>query len=86
MSLQLVSFNASLKQAQIADFSQQLHFAVCVNQLVHIKTCSAAKVSVNGFTMTLVAKQKNNPKVIEMGSAGRAFLVTASKRSVRHKP
>jgi hypothetical protein len=33
-----------------------------------------------------VVKQKKSPSVIEIGSAGRAFRVTARRRSVRHKP
>jgi hypothetical protein len=36
--------------------------------------------------MMEVVKQKKSPRVIEIGRAGRAFLVTASRRSVRHKP
>lgn len=51
-----------------------------------MKTCSAASISVNGLTMIDVVKQKNRPNVIEIGSAGRAFLVTARSRSVKHKP
>ena len=43
-------------------------------QKFYIKTCSLARVSVNGFTIILVAKLNINPKVIEIGSAGRAFL------------
>lgn len=51
-----------------------------------MKTCSAARVSVKGLTMIEVVKQKNKPNVIEIGSAGRAFLVTANSKSVKHKP
>ena len=40
----------------------------------------------NGVIITDVVKQKKSPSVIEIGSAGRAFLVTARRRSVRHKP
>lgn len=49
-------------------------------------TCSEARLSVNGFTTALVTKQKNSPKVIEMGRAGRAFRQMASSRRVRHSP
>lgn len=51
-----------------------------------MKTCSAARVSVNGFMIRDVAKQKKSPKEIEMGRAGRAFLVTARRRSVKLRP
>lgn len=51
-----------------------------------MNTCSAARVSVNGFTIIEVVKQKKRPKVIEIGSAGRALRVTANKRRVKHKP
>ena len=51
-----------------------------------MKTCSAARVSVNGLTRTLVVTQKKSPNVIEIGRAGRAFLVTAKRRSVRQRP
>lgn len=51
-----------------------------------MKTCSDVSISVNGLTMIDVVKQKNSPNVIEIGRAGSAFRVTASRRSVRHKP
>lgn len=51
-----------------------------------MKTCSDARISVKGLTMIDVVKQKKSPRVIEIGRAGRAFRVTASKRRVRHKP
>lgn len=51
-----------------------------------MKTCSAARVSVNGLTRTLVVTQKKSPKVIEIGRAGRALRVTARRRSVKQRP
>ena len=33
-----------------------------------------------------MAKQKNRPKNIEMGNAGKALRHIANKTSVRHKP
>lgn len=51
-----------------------------------MKTCSDARISVNGFTINDVAKQKKSPKVIEIGRAGRAFLVTARRSNVKHRP
>jgi hypothetical protein len=40
----------------------------------------------NGLTNSLVAKLKTSPKVIEIGSAGKAFLKIASSNKVKHKP
>jgi len=54
--------------------------------LVHINTCLADKSSMNGLTTALVAKQNINPKVIEMGRAGRALRQMASSRRVRQRP
>lgn len=51
-----------------------------------MKTCSDVSVSVNGLTISDVVKQKKSPNVIEIGRAGRAFRVTARRRSVRHRP
>lgn len=51
-----------------------------------MKTCSDANCSVKGFIITVVAKQKINPNVIEIGRAGSAFLVMANSNSVKHKP
>lgn len=51
-----------------------------------MKTCSEASASVNGFTITLVAKQKISPKKIEIGSAGKAFRKMASSSRVRQRP
>ena len=51
-----------------------------------MKTCSDASCSVKGFTIAVVAKQKIKPNVIEIGSAGSAFLVMANSNSVKHNP
>lgn len=49
-------------------------------------TCSEARASVNGFTTALVTKQKNRPKVMEMGRAGSALRQMANSSRVRHSP
>lgn len=51
-----------------------------------MKTCSDANSSVNGVMMYEVAKQKNNPRVIEIGKAGRAFFVIARSIKVKQSP
>lgn len=51
-----------------------------------MKTCSDASISVKGLTMIDVVKQKKSPKVMEIGRAGSALRVTASRRRVKHKP
>lgn len=51
-----------------------------------MKACWADKLSVNGFTTALVAKQKTNPKNIEIGRAGKALRQIASNKSVKQRP
>lgn len=48
--------------------------------------CSKVIFSENGWTIVDVANAKTSPRVIEMGSAGKAFLVIASNKRVKHKP
>lgn len=51
-----------------------------------MNACSAANWSLNGLITALVAKQKTNPKNIEIGNAGKAFRLMANSNNVRHNP
>lgn len=48
--------------------------------------CSTLIFSVKGFTMNNVTNAKIMPNVIEIGKAGNAFLVIASKSNVKQRP
>lgn len=51
-----------------------------------MNTCLADKLSMNGFTTALVAKQNIKPNVIEMGRAGKALRQIANNKSVKQSP